>query len=128
MALRDCNKLPRALKIAEDGLKNFDDDNYHLLFAAGDALYRAERYKEAAGYFKKAFSKVSETTIQVDTAMMAAISYYKAADKKNAWKWYEKALKKLDDNPAGKTEITKLWLRLRVSLSWLSLGKWPGAS
>lgn len=42
--------------------------------------------------------------------MMVAVSYHKAGDNEKGWKWYQTALKKVEDHDENyKKEITKRW-------------------
>jgi tetratricopeptide (TPR) repeat protein len=110
MALSDQENYRKVLKIANDGLRNVSKSNFQLLYTAGEAAFQLKRYGEAAKYFKKAYSNVSEDFIEADTAMMVAISYHKDGDESEGWKWYEKALNKLGKkNDQYKREITKRW-------------------
>lgn len=110
MVLTDQGDYRRALEISEKGLDNVSKNNYQLLYSAGESAFRLEDFEEAAKYFEKAYSNVSESLIEADTAMMVAVSYHKAGDSKLGWVWYEKALKKLGkDNEENKAAITKRW-------------------
>ncbi|MEA1053189.1 tetratricopeptide repeat protein [Lamprobacter modestohalophilus] len=114
MALSDNEKYKEAVTVATQGLNEIDDDKYHLLYSRGSSEYRLENYESAAEDFVKAYKNVSDNIIEVDTAMMAAVSYLKGGDRKNGWKWYEKALDKVDgvddeDEDAQRTEIQTRW-------------------
>lgn len=114
MALNDNKKYKKAIDVATRGLELIDDESYHLLYSRGLSEYYMASYASAAKDFVIAFKNVSNNIIEVDTAMMAAISYLKAGDRENGWKWYKKALDKVDgvdskDEDVQKTEIKTRW-------------------
>ncbi len=120
MALNDKKEYKKVVKIASDGLDNVDDDNFHLLYSRGEAYYRLERYLDAAEDFSQAYDEVSENFVEVDTAMMVAVSYLKGKEVAKGRKWFDKALKKvevkLEDDE--KSELATEKARLAITNRW----------
>lgn len=114
MALNDNKEYLKVIKIASDGLDNVDDDNFNLLFSRAKAYYQLERYLEAAEDFTEAYDEVSENYVEVDTAMMAAISYLKGGEVAKGRKWHEKAIKKVE----GKDDMETETLKVEISERW----------
>ena len=114
MALNDNKEYRKVVKIASDGLDNVDDDNYHLLYSRAEAYYRLKRYLDAAEDYTEAYDEVSENFVEVDTAMMAAVSYLKGGEIAKGRKWYDKAISKVEGKDDNETEK----LRVEISERW----------
>ena len=105
----DEDRLSEARRVVDEGLDNYDDDNYQLNYLGGIILYRQGNYKGAIDYFKDALSNTTINEIEAETKMLIAKCYKKDSNSKKADKWYMDALSEVDDDDEnGQKYINKL--------------------
>jgi tetratricopeptide (TPR) repeat protein len=105
----DNNQMRVALETVEDGLKNYDDDNFQLNYLGGRITYQEGDYQKAIEYFKEGLSNTTVNEIEAECKILIAKSYSKSFDSSNADKWYKDALSEIDDDtPEGRKYIDHL--------------------
>ncbi len=105
----DNNQMRIAIETVEDGLKNYDDDNFQLNYLGGRIAYQEGNYKKAIEYFEEALSNTRVNEIEAECKILIAKSYRKSYDSSNADKWYKDALSEIDDDtPEGRQYINHL--------------------
>jgi len=105
----DNGQIRVAKEAVEDGLKNYDDDNFQLNYLGGTIAYREDNYKKAIDYYEEALSNTTINEIEAECKMLIAKSYKNLYDSKKADKWYKDALSEIDDdNEKGRKYINHL--------------------
>lgn len=94
----DEKQLMEAKRTVDQGLDNYDDDNYQLNYLGGIISYRQGLYKAAIEYFEDALSNTTINEIEAETKMLIAKCYKKASNVEKADKWYKDALGEVDDD------------------------------
>ena len=102
----DNNNLSGAKRTVEEGLENYDDDNFQLNYLGGIITYRQGDYEEAIEYFEDALSNTTINEIEAETKMLIAKCYKKDSNSKKADKWYMDALSEVDDDDENGQNIS----------------------
>jgi len=94
----DNNQMRVALETVEDGLKNYDDENFQLNYLAGRILYSERNYSEAIEYFEEALANTTINEIEAECKVLIAKCYKNMGEYEKATSWYEDALSEVDDD------------------------------
>lgn len=84
-----------------------DQTEAQKAFAAGEELFRAEKYGEAAKQFKKAASNAPDTPMEQDALFQLAESYFFGDDYSYANDAYEQLLRKYPNTPHLDNVVTR---------------------
>ena len=103
-----------------------DDPSPQRWWRLGDALFRAERHREAIAAFERALQLGASE--QADGAWRIARSYARSGNRKQALRWLERAVDLgLDPREALREEPQlSVWSRARSTRSYPVARRWSG--
>ena len=105
----DTNQVGLAKDTIDEGLKNFDDENFQLNYIRAILTYNEKNYKNAIKYFEEALSNTTINEIEAECKIWIAKCYKHLNNTRSSHEWYLDAMSEIRDNKKYQTKLSDMY-------------------